>query len=130
MKTFAILIVLMMIVAAIAQLMLPWWSVALVAAIFTAYGATRPSQALLIGSLGIGGLWLLAVLWLHVPSDGVMAGRVAGTLGFESSLWMYAFTFIAGGLSGGLGGICGYYFKSTVTDFTEHPEIDEKEVSS
>lgn len=111
MKHPAIIFLLIVLLGGLTQPYLPWWTVALIPAIVVALSVDKPVTAFALGALGIGGLWLLAALWMHLPSDGVLAGRVAGTLGVGSSFWVYAITFIAGAVPGGLCGLVGCYFR-------------------
>ncbi|WP_128545564.1 hypothetical protein [Larkinella soli] len=94
--------------SAIAQLFLPWWVIAVVA--FTVCFWRKPSggRAFLSGFLGIGLVWLLYALLIHLRTDGLLTARMAELL-FKSSspALLLLVTLLIGGLVGGFAGVAG-----------------------
>ena len=97
------------------QWLWPWWSVAIAAGLAALSMGESSYRASGAGALGAGLLWLLAALWLHLPSDGVLAGRMAGMLGGLPAITVYLITTAIGSITGGLGALTGYYLRKLIT---------------
>ncbi|MGA0556126.1 hypothetical protein ACO2Q8_05710 [Larkinella sp. VNQ87] len=94
--------------SAVAQLFLPWWSIALVAFAVCFWRSRTGWRAFGNGFLGIAVIWLLYALAIHLQTDGILTGRMA-TLFFQKPLsgLLLVITPLIGGLVGGLAGLAG-----------------------
>jgi len=115
-------IVLIMLLSALAQFVLPWWSIAIVAFGVCFWRSTRGGQAFLSGFLGIAAVWLLYALLIHLRTEGVFTGRM-GLLLFksESAALPLLVTVILGGLVGGLSGLTGFLIRWATNPIVSTP---------
>jgi len=115
-------IVLIMLLSALAQFVLPWWSIAIVAFSVCFWRSTRGGQAFLSGFLGIAAVWLLYALLIHLRTEGVFTGRM-GLLLFksESAALPLLVTVILGGLVGGLSGLTGFLIRRATNPIVSTP---------
>lgn len=99
----------------LAQLILPWWSIAIVAFMICFWRSRRADSALGEGFLGIALVWLAYALLIHLRTEGVFTSRM-GLLLLKSTspLWMLVITPFLGGLVGGIAGIAGYYIRQAI----------------
>jgi hypothetical protein len=88
-----------------AALFLPWWSVAGVAAMFSAL--LYAPNSFWSGFAGGGLLWIIRALSVSIPAKQNLPAQVADLLLLNNELWLYALTGLIGGLTGGLGAACG-----------------------
>lgn len=105
-------LVLIMLLSALAQLILPWWSIAVVAFGVCVWRSTGGAQAFLTGFLGVALVWLVYALLIHTRTDGIFTGRM-GMLLFKSgsAALPLLVTVILGGLVGGLAGLTGFFVR-------------------
>ncbi len=109
------LFLLILIVAAVAQLFLPWWVVAPVAFALAAWQGRTGGQSLLAGLTGVGLAWLVLGLWYHLRSDGRLSNRVAELLPLGGSgLALVLVTALVGGLVGGVAALAGCWLRQAV----------------
>ena len=111
-----LLLLLTALLAAAAQLLLPWWSLAMVAFII-GFGVARSSGGVAFG-IGFGGAalsWLLPAIWLNAQNHGLLAGRVAQLLPLGgSSIALLLVTALVAGLVGGLAALAGAWLRLAV----------------
>jgi hypothetical protein len=107
-----LLFLLILVLAAAAQWLLPWWSAAVVA-FGLAFALPRPGgRAFLAGFGGVGLGWLLLASWLHLQSDGRLSHRVAELLPFHGHGWLVVLVAaIISGLVGGLAALSGTWLR-------------------
>lgn len=92
---------------ALAEWLMPWWTVALVAFVIAILAALRPGKAFLTGFLGVGLWWLIAALYRDIPNHHILTTRMAGVFSLPS-YWLYILvTVIIGGLTGGMAAAAG-----------------------
>ncbi|MBC8153454.1 MAG: hypothetical protein H7Z72_11130 [Bacteroidetes bacterium] len=93
----------------IAQLFLPWWSVAIVAFAVCFWRGKTGRGAFVAGFIGIALVWQVYALFIHVQNAGVMTGRMSQVL-FKADMpiVLLELTVLLGGLAGGLAGLSGY----------------------
>jgi hypothetical protein len=115
-------IVLIMLLSALAQFVLPWWSIAIVAFGVCFWRSTRGGQAFLSGFLGIAAVWLLYALLIHLRTEGAFTERM-GLLLFksESAALPLLVTVILGGLVGGLSGLTGFLIRRATNPIVSTP---------
>ena len=105
-------IVLIAILSLLAQLILPWWSLAVVAFLVCLWRSPSAGQAFFAGFYGVAFVWLAYAVMLHLRTDGIFTGRM-GELLFKtnSPILPGLVTAIVGGLVGGLAGLSGYFVR-------------------
>ena len=109
------LLLLVLVLAAAAQTLLPWWSLAL-AAFGVGLAVARSARAAFWAGFGGAALsWLLPAAWLAYQNDGLLAHRVAQLLPLGGS--SVALVLVAGlvaGLVGGLAGLAGAWLRAAL----------------
>jgi hypothetical protein len=98
--------------AVAAQLLLPWWSLALVAAGvgFTLAQSGKAAFGVGFGAAGLS--WLLPALWLNAANDSLLASRMAGLLPLGgSAAALVLLTAVLGGLVGGVAALAGCWLR-------------------
>ena len=106
---------LIFVLASAAQLILPWWSLAVVA--FAAGLALAPTGRAAFGA-GFGGAglsWLLPAMWLAHQNQGLLAHRVAALLPLGgSAAALIVVTALVAGLAGGLAALAGRWLREAL----------------
>jgi len=106
------LLLLMALLAALAQLLLPWWSLAVVAFALGFLLARSGKAAFWAAFAGVGLSWLLPALWLNARNHGLLAQRMASLLPLGGSpLALVLVTAVVGGLVGGLAALAGQWLR-------------------
>lgn len=104
MRLFSLILVL----AFLMQLFLPWWVIAPLCFVLAAGLGSRGSRAFGAGFAGIGLGWLLMAAWLNTQSAGLLSHRVAQLLPLGGNSWaLVLLTAVLGGLVGGLAALAG-----------------------
>jgi hypothetical protein len=100
---FLVTILLIALLAFVAGLYLPWWSVALAAFLISAIFRQSPGKSFVAGFLGIFLLWGILAFSIDMANQHVLSKKIAEILplGGSSSLLVLV-TAIVGGLTGGL----------------------------
>lgn len=113
-------ILLIALISLFAQLVLPWWSLAIVAfaVCFWPGPASRNSNALpafWYGFAGVALVWLAYALLVHVRTDGIFTGRMSQLLfKADAPALLLLATAVLGGLVGGLAGLAGHFARQAV----------------
>lgn len=107
-------VLLIALLSALAQLFLPWWSMAIVAFLVCFWRSTAGGQAFLQGFVGVALTWLAYALLLHLRTEGIFTGRM-GLLLFKTDTALLPFLVmtIVGGLVGGLAGWTGFLMRQS-----------------
>ena len=102
-------ILLIAILSLLAQLVLPWWSLAPVAFLVCFWRGESVSRSFLYGFLGVALVWLGYALLIQGRTDGDFVGRVTALL-FKSdnAIILTLTTVVLSGLVGGSSGIAGF----------------------
>ncbi len=102
-------ILLIAVLSLLAQLVLPWWSIALVTFAFCLVRSESGKQAFWHSFLGVALVWLGYALLIHIRTDGLMTARMA-QLFFKtaSPIGLLIVTPLIAGLTAGLSGLAGY----------------------
>lgn len=112
------LFILILIVSLILQLFLPWWIIAIVAFILSAWKAGSEKRAFFHSFAAIFTLWIAAGLVKTLPNENILANRVGEMLKlpFADINWLVVLlvTGIIGGLMAGLAGFAGYCMRGLV----------------
>jgi hypothetical protein len=104
---FFITMLAIIVVCALVQLILPWWSIAIVAFIAGVLCALRPGQAFLAGFFGCGLNWWIASACIHILSDGILSARIAPILKVGNPILLIILTGLIAALVGGLAALSG-----------------------
>lgn len=108
-------ILLIALLSAVAQLVLPWWSIALVT---FAYCFGRPQgsgRAFLYSFAGVAFVWFVYALLQHVQTDGVLTSRISEVLKLPANpTFLLLITPLLGGLVAGLSGMAGYFVRQAI----------------
>lgn len=116
-------IVLIILLSALAQLVLPWWSLAIVAFSVCAWRSTSGGQAFMAGFVGTVLVWLVYALIIHLHTNGIFTSRM-GLLLFKSgsAVLPLVVTAILGGLVGGLSGLTGFLTRRSINPAARTPK--------
>lgn len=102
-------IVLIALLSLLAQLVLPWWSLAVVAFAICFWRSSGAGRAFMYGFVGTALVWLAYALLIQLQTDGVFVGRMSELLFKTNTIVLPALvTALLGGLVGGLAGLSGY----------------------
>ncbi|QMW02468.1 hypothetical protein [Spirosoma foliorum] len=108
-------IILIAVLSLLAQLVLPWWSLAVVAFLVCVWRSSSAGQAFFAGFYGVALVWLIYAVILHTRTDGVFTGRMSELLfKTNSAILPGLVTAIVGGLVGGLAGLSGYFVRQAI----------------
>lgn len=105
-----LLIILIAISAWLLGLFLPWWTLALPCLIFGNLLGNKSGSSFLYGFLGIGLLWLIQTLAVHISNEGILTTRIAELFSLPHPALVIIVTVAIGGLAGGLSTLTGYLF--------------------
>lgn len=105
-------ILLIAVISLLTQLVLPWWSLAVVAFGVCYWRSPSAGRAFLSGFAGVALVWLAYALLVHVRTDGIFTGRMSLLLfKVDNAILPLLVTAVLGGLVGGLAGISGFYVR-------------------
>ncbi|GAB3501161.1 hypothetical protein GCM10027341_27620 [Spirosoma knui] len=105
-------LILIALLSLVAQLFLPWWSLALVAFLVCFWRSNTATKSFLAGFVGIALVWLIYALIIQWQTDGAYVGRISQLLFQTNTTVLPALvTAILGGLVGGLAGVSGYFVR-------------------
>ena len=105
---FLLQLIIILVGSLVAQVLLPWWSIALVA--FAGGYLFKSSQNFLAGFIAVALLWGVYALWLDNGGAAPLADRVAGILSISKTL-LFVVTATLGGLVAGLAAYTGSLLK-------------------
>lgn len=96
------------VLAFLAGLFLPWWSIALVAFLVALFLSQHIGLGFLSGFLGIFILWGLLAFWIDVKNESILSHKVAQLFPLGgSSVLMILVTALVGALVGGFAAMAG-----------------------
>ncbi|MCW3124015.1 MAG: hypothetical protein JWQ38_3507 [Flavipsychrobacter sp.] len=108
---FILQIILIAILSAAVEFILPWWSVAVVAFIVTLVMGGKGGRGFLAGFLGVGLCWLVVALCHDVANEHILSARMAVLFKLPNYGMFMVVTVFIGGLIGGLAGWAGALLK-------------------
>ncbi len=100
--------------SAIAQFFLPWWTIAIVAALVTLVLQLKPSHAFFSGLLGVGGLWLAMALFFSLRNHFILSSKLAELFSLSNSVFLLLFTALIGGLTAGMSALTASLFRQAL----------------
>lgn len=111
MKFFAALI-LTALLAYIAGIYLPWWSIAIASFAVAVLVHQKAGKAFLAGFLGVFLLWAGLAFWIDQQNEGILSKRIASLLPLHgNTILLIAVTGLVGGLVAGLAALSGSYLR-------------------
>ena len=109
---FLVAIILTSLLAFVAGLYLPWWSIAVAAFIVSALIHQKPWKSMLAGALGLFLLWGLLAIWIDSKNQGILSARISLILPLGGSTFLLILvTAFVGALVAGLAALSGAYLK-------------------
>jgi hypothetical protein len=103
MMRFVLALVIIAILAFLAGVYFPWWTIALVAALVAALIPQRPLYSFLSGFVAVAGLWILLASLINASNTGILAGRIGRLMGVGNHpVVMVLLSGFVGGLVAGL----------------------------
>lgn len=102
---FTIQILFILVLAAILELFLPWWSIALAA--FAGGLALKSNFNFVAGFIAIAVLWLAKIMIVEFSAAAPLAEKVAHIFTLPGKTSLIIVTCIIGGVVGGLGAVTG-----------------------
>ncbi|HMQ48883.1 MAG TPA: hypothetical protein PKA00_15540 [Saprospiraceae bacterium] len=107
MKKGILFLVAFLILGAVAQMFLAWWSLVVVAAGLAYFFQLPPLRAWGWGWLGAALLWGGLAWWLSQKNDHLLAQRIGMMFGGLPPIGLILITALFGSIFGGLGAVCG-----------------------
>ena len=105
---FILSLLLTAVLAFLAGIFLPWWSIALIAFLVALLIPQSLLAGFFSGFLGIFILWALLALWIDIKNQGILSGRIAALLHLsDSSILLILVTALTGALVGGFAAMAG-----------------------
>lgn len=93
------------------QLFLPWWIIIVVSFAVCGFIGKTKSISFWEPFFAIAVLWLGMALYKSHPNGHVLAGRIAEMFGVKLWYVVLVITVLLGGLTAGISGLCGHYFR-------------------
>lgn len=109
---FIISLIVTALLAFVAGLFLPWWSIAVAGFLIAIAIPQRPLKSFLSAFLALFLLWGGLAFWINLGNDGILLQRVASLFKLDNSSWLlFLITGIIGGLGAGLGALTGSFVR-------------------
>lgn len=109
---FIVSVLLVALIAFVAGIFLPWWSIALAGFIVAVVIPQRPFKSFLSGFLAIFLLWAGLSLWIDQANQGILLQRVAALFKLSNASWLlFLITGLLGGIIGGLASLTGSFVR-------------------
>jgi len=104
---FIFSVILIVLLSAVAEYFLPWWSCAVVCFLVALFVQQGGGRAFLMGFCGVGILWLIAALIHDIPNEHILSTRMAALFHLPNYSLFIVVTVFVGGLVGGLSAWAG-----------------------
>ena len=100
--------------AFVAGLFFPWWSVAIAALLVAVLVHQKAGKAFLSGFLGLFLLWAGLAWWIDMKNNGLLSKKIASVLPLGgNSILLILVTGLVGGLVAGFAAMTGSYLRAT-----------------
>ena len=97
------------------QSVLPWWTIAIVAAIIGASIKFTNLQSYAVGFIGVFLLWGIYAGFINNANEGILAIRMGALFGGLGAYQMVLVTALLGGIIGGFGALTGRLGKNLLS---------------
>ena len=105
---FILSILLIAALSFLAGLVLPWWSIAIVAFLVGLFFPQSIGRGFLSGFLGIFILWFILALWIDIKNESILSHKIAQLFPLGgSAIAIIIVTALIGGLVGGFAAMSG-----------------------
>lgn len=105
---------LILILSFIAEMFLPWWSIATVAFAVGFVKTATGWKSFWAGFLGVGFLWWMTSGTIHIRTNGILTSKVGEMLTLPLPILVILITGLVGGLVGGLAASSGFHLRAIV----------------
>lgn len=105
---------LILIISLLLQILLPWYSIALVAFVISYWKAKSAAGAFFQAFLAIAVLWGSYAGYQHSQSEGILSEKIAPLFFLPFPELLILVTMLIGGLVAGLAGLTGFYAKASL----------------
>lgn len=109
---FLISIVAIAFVSFVAQLFLPWWSLAIVAFLIGLISSQKALSSFISGFLGIAIVWWSYALFIDIKTASILSEKIAQILSVEIPVVLILITGVTSGLVGGFAALSGSLIRS------------------
>ena len=106
---FVVQLILIVVISAVLQVYLPFWSVAIVAFLVSALTRSKSFTAFLSGFLAIFLLWFITAYWIDGDTQSILTHKISSLFSVSKTILMLI-TALIGGLVGGFGALTGSQF--------------------
>ena len=113
---FLFLVLIIALLSAGAEFILPWWSCAVVCFLVAMFAKQIGGWAFLMGFLGVGSFWLVAALLHDVANEHILSTRMAALFKLPNYWLFILVTVFIGGLVGGLAAWVGATLKPKISN--------------
>ena len=107
MKNFLFLLIAIIILGAVTQPFLPWWSIAVVAGVLAIFFSGRPALQFFAGFLGVALLWGAYAFFLDGKNGSLLSNQMGQVFNGLSGMGMIIVTALIGGFVGGFSAMTG-----------------------
>ena len=115
MPRFWLSLLLIFVLASLAQLLLPWWVLVPLCFAVAAWSRLSGGRAFLAGLLGAALSWWLPAAWLATHGAGRLASRLATLLHLGGNAWtLVLVSGVVAGLVGGLAALSGTWARQAL----------------
>jgi len=96
----------------LAELIFPWWSIAIAAFAVNIFWSSRPPGSFFSGFFGVGLLWFGYAFYVDWQTDAILTGKIAELFMLPKPIFLLIVTGVIGGLVGGFSGLSASYLKA------------------
>ena len=100
------------ILAFVAQFFLPWWSMMLVAFLFSFLFGMNGTRTFFAGALACGLTWLIYALFIQLTNGDLMTNRMAALFHLPSFAWFFLIVFFIAAITGGVASWAGWTLRT------------------
>ena len=104
---FLLSVILIALLSAVAEMFMPWWSIAVVAFLVSLFVTLRPGSAFLAGFVGVAFFWLTSALIHDIANGHILSKKMAVLFHLPNYILFILVTAFIGGLIGGLSSWAG-----------------------
>ena len=110
-------ILLIALISLLAQFILPWWSLAIVAFLICLWRSPGAGRSFLYGFAGVALIWVAYALLIHLRTDGIFTARMSQLLFKTNNATLPVLvTALIGGLVGGFAGLSGFFVRQVTVN--------------
>ena len=99
---FLLAVLLIVLLSAVAEYFLPWWSMAVVSFVVSLLMGYRGGKSFLMGFFGVALCWLTFAMVHDIPNEHILSTRMAKLFSLPNYGLFILVTVVVGGLVGGL----------------------------